>query len=238
MTKTENYELAKPEMNDYADVDVLNGNADLLDAALKALEDHKVNKAGDTMTGDLTVQKSYPRVRLAPTADGSNSIVMDAINQAMLQSRNAASDANRRGLLVRNSAKSAGIAGALVLMDVVDGAYTYYDVLHAGNIEANKLARIATGSYIGTTGSDEEGSVTLNFDFEPKMVVVVGSCYFDLGTVFVRPQNPNNGIGHVSSSSYVPHTAVEWGDKSITYSGYDDASYNQTGGTYYYAAFG
>lgn len=117
-----------------------------LEALAGKLSTWLVNKAGDTMTGDLTIRKSYPGVRLAPTADGSNSIVMDAINQAMLQSRNAASDTNRRGLLVRNSAKSAGIAGALVLMDVTDGAYKYYDILHAGNFAASSWQLIYTAS--------------------------------------------------------------------------------------------
>lgn len=136
------------------------------DEVLAALAAKKVNKAGDTMTGDLTIRKSYPGVKLAPTADGSNSIVMDAIDQAMLQSRNAASDANRRGLLVRNSAKSASVAGALVLMDVVDRAYTYYDVLHRGNFAASSWQLIYTASPSGTekktvTENDKDMTISL-----------------------------------------------------------------------------
>lgn len=116
------------------------------DEVLAALAAQKVKKAGDTMTGDLTIRKSYAAVRMAPTADGPNSIVMDAGNQVVLQSRNAASDANRRALIVNNSAKQADIANALVLLTAVDGVYKYYNVLHAGNYPTESWQLIYSAS--------------------------------------------------------------------------------------------
>lgn len=116
------------------------------DEVLAALAAKKVNRAGDTMTGDLFIQKNYASFRLASTADGPDSRVMDAFNQMSLQSRNAASDANRRSLLLSNSAKRASIDGALQLMDAVDGVYSYYNILHSGNFAAASWQLIYSAS--------------------------------------------------------------------------------------------
>ena len=41
-TTTTNYGMTKPDVTDYYDVDVFNGNADIVDAKLKELEDDKL----------------------------------------------------------------------------------------------------------------------------------------------------------------------------------------------------
>lgn len=38
-TKTPNYNLAKPDLEDFADIRVLNANMDIIDAELKKLKD-------------------------------------------------------------------------------------------------------------------------------------------------------------------------------------------------------
>ena len=44
MTKTENYNLQKPEGNEYISIDVINHNMDAVDAKLKEQENHATNK--------------------------------------------------------------------------------------------------------------------------------------------------------------------------------------------------
>lgn len=214
------------------------------DVTLTAEDVGAVALSGDTMTGDLTVQKSYPGVRLVSTADGSNSIVMDAINQAMLQSRNAASDANRRGLLVRNSAKSAGIAGALTLMDVVDGSYKYYDLLHTGNIETMGVAKIASGTYTGTgvAGNEISKATVITFPFVPKLVVVAKK---DAGVEFMLLINGCTEAAYpkysINTSGNLIHNiaSVSWSDNSVYLLG-GKAQYqmNEEDKTYNWVAFG
>ena len=46
-TTTTNYGMTKPDVTDYYDVNVFNGNADIVDAKLKELEDGKLDTDGD-----------------------------------------------------------------------------------------------------------------------------------------------------------------------------------------------
>lgn len=67
-TNTPNYNLVKPELNDFADIRVLNGNMDIIDAQLKKASDIDLSNyatkpdlknylplTGGNLTGDLTV---------------------------------------------------------------------------------------------------------------------------------------------------------------------------------------
>lgn len=55
MKETTNYHLRKPDPEDFYNIEDFNHNADLLDAALKAMDNGKLDKSGGTMTGDLTL---------------------------------------------------------------------------------------------------------------------------------------------------------------------------------------
>lgn len=59
-TKTPNYNLVKPELNDFADIRVLNGNMDIIDEQLKKASDIDLSDympiTGGNFTGDITVQ--------------------------------------------------------------------------------------------------------------------------------------------------------------------------------------
>lgn len=52
-TETTHLKLVKPEMSDYADIRVLNGNMDILDKAYNDLNGKYLPTAGGTMTGDI-----------------------------------------------------------------------------------------------------------------------------------------------------------------------------------------
>lgn len=72
-TKTPNYNLVKPELNDFADIRVLNGNMDIIDAQLKKASDIDLSNyatkselekympvKGGNFTGDITVKNVAP----------------------------------------------------------------------------------------------------------------------------------------------------------------------------------
>lgn len=76
-TNTPNYNLVKPSGTEFADIDVLNGNSDIIDAQMKTNADNisaattelnnKFDKTGGILTGDVNVQKNLPRYRLQTT---------------------------------------------------------------------------------------------------------------------------------------------------------------------------
>ena len=53
---TTNYGLKKPLSNEYCKPDDFNYNADIIDAALKGLEDDKLETSGGTMDGTLVLK--------------------------------------------------------------------------------------------------------------------------------------------------------------------------------------
>lgn len=55
MDKTNNLGLNLPQYNETADIVDLNANFEILDAAIKDVDEEKVNKSGDTMTGLLAL---------------------------------------------------------------------------------------------------------------------------------------------------------------------------------------
>lgn len=68
-TNTPNLNLVKPEMSDYADIRVLNGNMDILDKKVQTALDKEPDlsglmpKTGGNFTGDITIQNKsvvYP----------------------------------------------------------------------------------------------------------------------------------------------------------------------------------
>lgn len=70
-TNTPNYNLVKPELNDFADIRVLNGNMDIIDAQLKKASDIDLSNyatktelnnympvTGGNFTGDITIKNN------------------------------------------------------------------------------------------------------------------------------------------------------------------------------------
>lgn len=70
-TNTPNYNLVKPELNDFADIRVLNGNMDIIDAQLKKASDIDLSNyatkpelnnylplAGGNLNGDITIKNN------------------------------------------------------------------------------------------------------------------------------------------------------------------------------------
>lgn len=117
-----------------------------------ATTDYAVNKAGDTMTGDLFVNGGSGRI-----ASGNNVCQIECRTTV-------GSTTDRRVLAVGNS-KNGTIAKAVRLTDVAaDGSTKTYDILHTGNLAANNVGRIVVGSYVGTgtAGANNPNSLTFN----------------------------------------------------------------------------
>lgn len=53
-TKTQNYKLTKPDLNDWADIRTINANMDIIDSAMKSISDLAGRGTGNTQNIDLS----------------------------------------------------------------------------------------------------------------------------------------------------------------------------------------
>ena len=108
-----------------------------------------VRKAGDTMTGNLTVKTSlYPSLLLTPSYNGTvnRSIVEGSyLGATSLASWQDATGDNRRMLEIRNAGYQAGLDQALVLRTVASGNYNSYRIFHAGMSTPVPIEKGGTG---------------------------------------------------------------------------------------------
>lgn len=109
-------------------------------------------------------------------------------------------------------------------------------------------SRIETGSYVGTglnmvnTGEEytDEGSNTLTFSFQPKLVIIRPVTQADwLGDVFVYGQR-HSFTNPVSLPTEGAVNVLNWGSNGVSWGclANSEAQYNSLGMTYYYIAIG
>ena len=109
------------------------------------------------------------------------------------------------------------------------------------------IARIATGSYVGTGGYKESNPTTLSFDFVPKVVIFYQK---DSGGVSATTSSRGgallvNGVTkyyvseYAGASSNTEYITITWNGNSVSWYGDDaGAQMNKSGIEYVYAAFG
>ena len=135
-----------------------------------------VAKSGDTMTGNLSINKTTPEIDFKNTAitDGRFGYVMMASDKTF-NIGNYLNGSNKQALYIQP--ETAVLKNAIRLLRTIDGSTKYYSVLHEGNLSDLGAARIATGSYTGTGtyGSDKPNSLTL--PFEPKLLMIAPAAY-------------------------------------------------------------
>ena len=102
-----------------------------------------VNKAGDTMNGNLSISKSAPTMVLTEQSVGSGASIQLWNNQLLLASRNSSTDtSNARILILNNSTHVPDVAHALRISDRINNTETFYTVIHTGNLHLYGLAAV------------------------------------------------------------------------------------------------
>ena len=139
--------------------------------------DYAVNKSGDTMTGNLTIARANPDIRLNDSAIGNEVSMVGAGNTLILRNYNTDSSGIRRQVELRNSDRESSIATALKLWDVTADGTVGYDILHTGNKP--------TGSYQGTSSTERQ-------DIDTKGI---GSCIYIHGGTLGAIVGKSGGLG-------------------------------------------
>lgn len=141
------------------------GGSDSLDADYLPL-------AGGTMTGNLAVKNSYPVISAKDTTSGrSTKIVAYPAGTGGIE--NYADASNCRG--IRFNTEGDDLSDAVQLVQMKEGAWSAYDILHTGNRSALGIPKCVTGTYTGTGTYGADNPCSLTFDFAPKMVILLYS---------------------------------------------------------------
>ena len=128
-----------------------------------------VNKAGDTMTGNLNIQGSlYPSMLLKPTREGqTNQTVFEGsyVGASSFAAWEDASGNNRRMLEVRTKAYAASLDNAVMVRVCDNGTWGNYRVFHAGMPSGVPIANGGTGATSAATarsnlGANNAGNLT------------------------------------------------------------------------------
>ena len=194
-----------------------------------------VNKSGDTMTGNLKVPS------LNVSQDVCLGYIYGTTNSLTLQGGNPTT-----GTLHKLYIKDSGV--------YVDGNL----VCHEGNLlsigSTMGIARIATGSYVGTGNCGVSNPTTVAVGFVPKFFWICLKLYQDVAYtipgggvqedngLFINPFTKYYCSQHSTSHYYV---TVTWGS-TMSWYGYvdfDDTEhgeyqFNEAGVTYYWVAIG
>ena len=213
-----------------------------LDARINSVSTGKVSKTGDTMTGNLFINKSAPEVGFKNTAltDGRSGYILMADDKTF-NFGSYLNSSNSQSLYLHP--ETVALKSALKLSRRVNGVSNYYSVLHEGNLSDLGVARIATGSYTGTGtyGSDKPNRLTL--PFEPKFLYISTATGFALRSLSSSThvlydtlfwQEGINEVVVFNDDVYISRSgnAISW------YSSDMNSQLNETGKTYHYIAIG
>ena len=102
-----------------------------------------VDRAGDTMTGNLVIRKTHDangknnsRLILGSTLSGSKSSFVENRNDAVAMARTGAvsNELNKRSVVIKDTGV-ADVNHAVTFESVVDGVATEFVMLHSGNLQ-------------------------------------------------------------------------------------------------------
>ena len=199
--------------------------------------DTKVSKSGDTMTGQLFIQRN----------GGKTSLDVNNVG-AFLYANNGDSNVGRYLYLGTLVGRPTDESSLVLNVRNNNGYGVDYSVLHTGNAQTLGFTKIATGSYVGTGTVGREHPTVLTFNFAPKFLILVKDegALPDGSTLLSRVGAYSiygyNGFYHFYTySSGFACTLSGWGTNTLSYYAYGaDATYqfNASGNTYYYMALG
>ena len=192
-----------------------------------------VNRAGDKMTGDLEIQTANPAVKVRNTATGILGKIQSTAGGNVALAR--IEDEKNQRLIEMNS------NGSLRYAEMIDGVWTNTQILHTGNLEALNMARIVTGSYVGTGTYGSNNENILNLSIKPRLLIVAGE-----NCMMIASYGVAFGLFFceiTGTSSNVQVNSVLWGDSTVqwwstngTYG--PEFQMNTNGKQYHYVAVG
>lgn len=96
-TKTTNYNLTKPDLNDWADIRVLNANMDIIDSTMKTISDLAGSDGGDTPSIDLSAYALKSQLDGYLPLTGGDLTGMITINGKEVALKTAGKDGTKKG---------------------------------------------------------------------------------------------------------------------------------------------
>lgn len=126
------------------------------------------------------------------------------------------------------------VKNALQVVETKDGKETIYNLWGEHNLPYP--SQIQNGSYDGNGGTGSKNSVILTFNFNPKIVFVMGS---SRTMILVSPNTKSVGIAENAATAFSAN--VSWGEKSVSF--YSDSTsagvmMNASSTTYNWVAIG
>lgn len=137
--------------------------------------DYALKKDGsNAMTGNLLLEKAggISNVLFDSNVGSEVRFAMWETTAAMLVRDERGTASRERAIHLKGHTSSDKVDNALLLVDKYYGTTKEYPILHTGNLSANGVARIETGSYVGTGTTGSASPTSLTFPFEPKMLIV------------------------------------------------------------------
>lgn len=109
-----------------------------------ATTDYAVNKAGDTMTGNLTVSKSSPYLYLKNTSTARTARMASTSDKYLSLYNEVTADASNNRTALWLGPETSSLTNLLSINHVVNGTANTYKVLHTGNSNKTKLVSTVT----------------------------------------------------------------------------------------------
>lgn len=242
-SKTPNFNLTKPSADDFYDIEVQNGNMDIVDTELKKLNDGKA-PSGHGLGSRGAVNTNISFLEILRKGSGFY-IVGDAEDTpyhsgewlSALQISRQLGEGAETGTQMAFS--EWGSVPKMWLKTTMTGTPTnWFEMLHTGNIANYANVKIKCGTYQGDGNYGSSYPNNLPFDFKPQIVLLLGDGTEDTEAfICVRPRS--KGYALYSDGSSTHRASVAWGEKGISW--YRNSSSNQlnsSGVTYHYIAIG
>ena len=147
-----------------------------------------VKKSGDTMTGDLKIDKSYPMIYLYNSANSTNRMALWLSNgAAIVESKESPSGDPSRRLEINNASVESSNDRALILEEIYDGGSgASYRIFHSGMETPIPIANGGTGATSATNALTNLGAVKKAGDTMGGALIANATSVATLGTAQIR----------------------------------------------------
>lgn len=211
--------------------------ADVYTSAVKPTAEDvgAVNKAGDKMSGGLEIETSgTPRIVLNATAKNRMGEIECSTLGTYLANAKDLTWSDYAALIIRP--ETVDLAAAMQYRRVIAGETDTYNILHTGNLDANQIGRMVSGTYTGDGNYGSTKPSQLTIGFAPKLLVVLRSGLRYSGEIGGFIWSADSGSisfgGNTLDSITTDGTTVTW------YASSEYIQSNERGVVYSYIAFG